>query len=616
MKKSVKLLTVAVDDITNGSILAVDLVDAEGNCVFWKERIMYTGDIDFLKENNFQTVCIYPYDLESKKKWLKIISSPQFYDLDEVREVCRQILKNELLIKESNYISLLNNENINVKDILYKYANLYVNNEKIFEILLDHFGANYFHDLMILNFLGQNRSYFLNKVYAKRFIVKLKRCEYYYNLRDRMEDFLKEKFYSFFKKHVISELHEQNDAEEEKRLLNILKILKLEMSEYRKVLKTLNSDQEKSEPEEMSGNICKPHELKSIEDNDFVPEKKVLHQLFQEADTVIKNSKFESDIAEDSEAELKKIENSIIELSEVRKITKNDFSAEFYEDYVGYMTNITGNILSGKKIDYKKFQKKIYKLISEVENSPGILELLLRIKMSSTYIWQHSLNTSLLTLFYGCENKLPDNVLYYLAVSAMFHDIGMIYLDRSIWDHSNELKPSEKLIIEEHPGYGSYILNSHPQFRGYSMLAYEHHEKFKGGGGYPKGKNDRAINNYARLFSIIDSFEAMIFNRSYKQKKTPYEAIKEIINLSGKYYDPKIVNMFIKTFSLYPPGTFIVLNDGRVAKVLSTDKRSIIRPVVALFDKDGSKTEVLKLFENSALMIMKVIDQKEVLSSF
>ncbi len=87
MEKNVKILTVAVDDVQDGSILSVDLVDVEGNCIFLKERILYTGDIDFLKENNFNTVSIYPYDLESKKKGLKIKASPQFYELEEVKEV-------------------------------------------------------------------------------------------------------------------------------------------------------------------------------------------------------------------------------------------------------------------------------------------------------------------------------------------------------------------------------------------------------------------------------------------------------------------------------------------------------------------------------------------------
>lgn len=614
MEKTVKILTVAVDDIADGNILAVDVVDSDGNCIFWKERILYTGDIEFLKQKGYKTVSIYPYDLKMKKKWLKVISSPQFYPPDEVKEVCRDILKNQLIIKESNFLSLLNNDKINVKDILYKYACLYSNNEKIFKTLLESFGANYFHDLLILKYLEQNRSFFLNDAYVGDFINRLKKCDYYYNLRDRMEDFFSNKFFSFFKTRVITELKGQNDPEEEKRLLNILKILKLEMSEYKNVIETLKNPS--SAAITTSDNVFDSKVLESPDESAIKEFKPPDVEKARGIAQAVANQQFQSGLVSGQEEELKNIESSITVLDDVRKIKASQFSKEFYTDYTKFVINITNHILEGREIDYKAFQEKIYKLIHEVENNPGILEFLLRLKMSSTYLWQHSLNTSILMIIYGSENKLADNVIYYLAVSALFHDIGMIYLDRSIWDNPNILTASEKLIVEEHPVYGSYVLNTHPQFRGYSLLAYEHHERFKGSGGYPIGKSDRQINNYSRLFSILDSFEAMIFNRPYKETKTPYDAVKEIINLSGKNYDPKMVNSFIKTFSLYPPGTFIVLNDGRMAKVIKTDNRSIIRPVVAFFEKNGSKSDEMVLFENSALIISKVLSQSEAISSF
>ena len=145
--------------------------------------------------------------------------------------------------------------------------------------------------------------------------------------------------------------------------------------------------------------------------------------------------------------------------------------------------------------------------------------------------------------FYGFEE---DKKREYVQL-AKYHDIGRIGVDESIWNKKKPLTDIEWTRIRSHSEIGSRLLATIPELQHISKPVLEHHENFDGTG-YPQGLKGNEIDERARLLSIIDSYEAMTSDRSYRQAKSHEEALNEILRCTNTQFDPKLVKKFIHMF--------------------------------------------------------------------
>jgi HD-GYP domain-containing protein (c-di-GMP phosphodiesterase class II) len=245
-----------------------------------------------------------------------------------------------------------------------------------------------------------------------------------------------------------------------------------------------------------------------------------------------------------------------------------------------------------------------------VQSDKNILFFLQRLKLHGSYLWQHSLNTTIMTLYLYSTLKVDEQQLFFVALNALLHDIGMLYIDETIWNNSRSLNEVEKELIEEHPGYGAWIISKQDSLKGYALFAREHHERVNSKNGYPAQKKLKNISLHTRRFSIIDSYEAMVFPRKYKKTLSPYYAVKELISLSGTEYDAKAVSSFVKAFSLYPPGTYLNLSNGNKGRVLRSNIRSMVRPIILSQDEVSKEVTEIDLLEHFDLFIKGVIQEE------
>jgi len=102
--------------------------------------------------------------------------------------------------------------------------------------------------------------------------------------------------------------------------------------------------------------------------------------------------------------------------------------------------------------------------------------------------------------------------------------------------------------MKNHTINGYNILKSADKYSKLAEYALTHHERWDGMG-YPNGLKEDEIPLYSRIISIADSFEAMTADRPYRKALSKDYAIDELIRCSGSQFDPKLVNIFIKTIS-------------------------------------------------------------------
>jgi HD-GYP domain-containing protein (c-di-GMP phosphodiesterase class II) len=133
----------------------------------------------------------------------------------------------------------------------------------------------------------------------------------------------------------------------------------------------------------------------------------------------------------------------------------------------------------------------------------------------------------------------------FLFECSSLHDIGKMRIPRSIINKAAPLTDEEFAIIKRHPLIGVEILKSIPILHKAIPGVKHHHEKYDGSG-YPDGLVGEEIPMTARIITVTDSFDAMIEDRPYRKALTPADAVNELIRLSGKQFDPKLIEPFIR----------------------------------------------------------------------
>ncbi len=143
------------------------------------------------------------------------------------------------------------------------------------------------------------------------------------------------------------------------------------------------------------------------------------------------------------------------------------------------------------------------------------------------------------------EHGVPEADLTDLAHGVLLHDIGKIGIPDAILLKPGKLTAEEWTIMRRHPEIGRRLLDKIPFLKGAVPIVYCHHERWDGTG-YPQGLRGEEIPLGARIFSVVDAFDAMTFDRPYSTA-IPFEAAKaEITRCAGRHFDPAVVASFMR----------------------------------------------------------------------
>src|SRR2546422_744384 len=140
---------------------------------------------------------------------------------------------------------------------------------------------------------------------------------------------------------------------------------------------------------------------------------------------------------------------------------------------------------------------------------------------------------------------VPEKDMTDLAHGVLLHDIGKIGIPDAILLKPGPLTPEEWQIMRRHPEIGKQLVEKIPFLRGAVPIVYAHHEKWDGTG-YPRGLKGEEIPLGARIFMVVDAFDAITFDRPYSKAQTIDAAKAEIKRCSGKHFDPGVVTAFFQ----------------------------------------------------------------------
>src|SRR5262245_48765544 len=143
------------------------------------------------------------------------------------------------------------------------------------------------------------------------------------------------------------------------------------------------------------------------------------------------------------------------------------------------------------------------------------------------------------------EYGVPEKDLADLAHGVLLHDIGKIGIPDAILLKPGPLTAEEWTIMRRHPEIGARLIRDIPFLQGAIPIVRHHHERWDGAG-YPDGLRGVEIPLGARIFAVVDAFDAMTFDRPYSRAISFADARAEVRRSAGAHFDPAVVDAFMR----------------------------------------------------------------------
>ena len=157
----------------------------------------------------------------------------------------------------------------------------------------------------------------------------------------------------------------------------------------------------------------------------------------------------------------------------------------------------------------------------------------------------HTARVTDLTLELARAAGLGEAEIVHVRRGALLHDIGKMAVPDAILFKRDKLTAEETAVMQRHPAYAHELLWPIAYLRPALDIPYRHHERWDGNG-YPRGLKGEAIPLAARLFAVVDVWDALRSQRPYHEGWTDEEARDHLVALAGSHLDPAAVSLFTK----------------------------------------------------------------------
>ncbi len=139
---------------------------------------------------------------------------------------------------------------------------------------------------------------------------------------------------------------------------------------------------------------------------------------------------------------------------------------------------------------------------------------------------------------------IPERKLEHIRRGALLHDIGKMATPDAILLKKGSLTEDEWKVVKMHPIQGRNMLQGIPFLKPALEIPYGHHERWDGSG-YPEGLCREEIPLAARIFAVVDVWDALTSDRPYRPAWPENQALEYIRDQSGKLFDPQVVEVFL-----------------------------------------------------------------------
>lgn len=279
------------------------------------------------------------------------------------------------------------------------------------------------------------------------------------------------------------------------------------------------------------------------------------------------------------------------------------------------MKGVLADVKMGRAINLHAVKHAADDIVASIFRNHNALSCLGMIRLKDNYLMEHSVNLAVLIGIWGRFMEMEYDYIREMAVGALLHDVGKILVPDSILHKPGRLDDDELVVMKTHPYHSHQILAALPEISPVAVeMAEQHHEKVDGSG-YPSGLVKEQLSLHGRMLAIVDVYDAITADRCYHDRITPHEALRRMLQWVDSHFDSELLAQFIKAIGVYPIGSVVCLDSGKMGVVIENHQGNLLKPTVRVFYHYLRKTylpvEDIELAKkNAADHIVKIEDPR------
>ncbi len=262
------------------------------------------------------------------------------------------------------------------------------------------------------------------------------------------------------------------------------------------------------------------------------------------------------------------------EVARAKKICVNAKSA---------VVSMFQEVRMGKAIDHDAAGALVEEITDSVVRNPGALISLARLKSVDDYTYMHSVAVCALMVVLARQLGIDEKTTREVGMAGLLHDLGKAVMPMDVLNKPGKLTDEEFNIMKSHPAEGHRMLVEGGAVGAIPLDVVLHHHEKVSGTGYPKGLKDAEISLFAKMGAVCDVYDAITSNRPYKAGWDPAESIRKMTEWSSGHFDPRVFQAFVKSVGIYPIGSLVRLESGRLGIVVDQTEKSLLTPKVRVF---------------------------------
>lgn len=257
----------------------------------------------------------------------------------------------------------------------------------------------------------------------------------------------------------------------------------------------------------------------------------------------------------------------------------------------------------------QKIAETAQNIITDILEEEEVVEKVYDVRERSADIYEHSLQVCTIATLIALKLGMNKKQVYDISVGSLIHDLGLRYLVVRYEDQDINLLPAkDQEEYKKHPIYAYTAVKNETWLSDNAKdIVLNHHER-KDKSGYPLGTD--LVSRMTQIVGVCDEFDELISGVG-KARVRVHEAINNIRNYSGIWYDSDIVSAFLQLIAVYPVGSRVKTNKGELGIVMRQNPHFPERPVLRIIeDKYGQAIHmeiIVDLIKDTSVVIQQVV---------
>jgi HD-GYP domain-containing protein (c-di-GMP phosphodiesterase class II) len=258
----------------------------------------------------------------------------------------------------------------------------------------------------------------------------------------------------------------------------------------------------------------------------------------------------------------------------------------------GVVKTVMQDARLGRAVEMDQVSPVVESITSSILRNASALLGLSVIKSKDDYTFLHSVSVCTLLVAFCRSRKMHADTIYQAGIGGLLHDTGKALIPDAILNKPGRLTEEEFAIVRRHPRDGYDILSRTPGIGAIPLDITLHHHERPDGSGYPERQGADQISELAQMAAIVDVYDAITADRCYHKGIPAAEALRKIYEWSKFQFNPALVQAFMRCVGIYPVGTLVLLESGRLGVVIEPHETSLLTPKVNVFYSTRSQAYI------------------------